>query len=251
MDEVGELDGVADEEHAEVVADQVPVAVLGVELDREAARVARRLGGVPPAGDRGEAQGDVGALALLLKELGARVLRDGLVAPGAVGLEVAIRGGPARVHDALGDALAIDVADLLEELVVLERRRAAVADRALVLVVRDRVALAVGQRADGRQPWCLPGVVAGDPAGGGGDPAGGGGDPLGVGDHRAWGAVARARRGSALLHGDGQHGSSYQVRNPELAHRPRELGPTPPLHRPGPSRGCGEQANSPPSPGLD
>jgi len=51
------------------------------------------------------------------------------------------------VHDPLGDALAIEVADLLEELVVLERRRPAVADRALILVVRDRVALAVGQRA--------------------------------------------------------------------------------------------------------
>ena len=63
VDEVGELDRVADEEDAEVVADQIPVAVLGVELDREAARVARRLGGVPAAGDRGEAQGHVGALA--------------------------------------------------------------------------------------------------------------------------------------------------------------------------------------------
>jgi len=51
------------------------------------------------------------------------------------------------VHDALGDALAIEVADLLEELVVLERRRPALADRALVLVVRDRVALAVGEGA--------------------------------------------------------------------------------------------------------
>ena len=51
------------------------------------------------------------------------------------------------MHDPLGDALAIEVADLLEELVVLERRRPAVADRALILVVRDGVALAVGQRA--------------------------------------------------------------------------------------------------------
>jgi hypothetical protein len=43
MDEVGELDRVADEEDAEVIADQIPVAVLGVELDREPARVARRI----------------------------------------------------------------------------------------------------------------------------------------------------------------------------------------------------------------
>ncbi len=92
VDEVRELDRVTDEEDAQVVADQVPVAVLGVELDREAARVARRLRGVTPAGDRGEAQGHVGALALLLEELGPRVPGDRLVAPGPVGLEVAVRG---------------------------------------------------------------------------------------------------------------------------------------------------------------
>ena len=58
VDEVGELDRVADEEDAEVVADEVPVAVLGVELHREAARVADRLGGVAAAGHGREAHGD-------------------------------------------------------------------------------------------------------------------------------------------------------------------------------------------------
>jgi hypothetical protein len=70
--DVGELHGVADEEHAEVVADEVPVAVLGVELDREPARVAGGLGGVPPADDGREPHGHVGRPALLLEEL-ARV----------------------------------------------------------------------------------------------------------------------------------------------------------------------------------
>jgi hypothetical protein len=50
VDEIRELDRVAEEEHAEVVADEVPVAVLGVELDGEPARVAGDLGGVPTAG---------------------------------------------------------------------------------------------------------------------------------------------------------------------------------------------------------
>jgi hypothetical protein len=49
------------------------------------------------------------------------------------------------VHDALRDPLAVEVADLLEELVVLERRRSARPDGARVLVVVDRVALTVGQ----------------------------------------------------------------------------------------------------------
>src|SRR5256885_1142978 len=39
VDEVGELDRVLDEEHRGVVADEVVVALLGVELHRETARV--------------------------------------------------------------------------------------------------------------------------------------------------------------------------------------------------------------------
>ena len=48
VNHVRELDRVADEEDRQVVADQIPVAVLGVELDGESARVAQRLGRVPP-----------------------------------------------------------------------------------------------------------------------------------------------------------------------------------------------------------
>ena len=125
VDEVGELDRVADEEDAEVVADEVPVAVLGVELDREAARVADRLGGVAAARHRGEADGELGLLAGLLEQLRAGVLGDRLVADLAGRLEVAEGGGAARVDDPLRDPLAVEVAHLLEEVVVLQRRRAA------------------------------------------------------------------------------------------------------------------------------
>ena len=40
MDEVGKLVRIANEEHGGVVAHHVPVAVLGVELDRDAAHIA-------------------------------------------------------------------------------------------------------------------------------------------------------------------------------------------------------------------
>src|SRR3712207_1514285 len=122
-----------------------PVAVLGVELHGETARVARRLRGVPATGHGREAQRDVGALALLLEQLGAGVVADGLVPHGAVGLEVAEGGHATGVHHALRDPLPVEVADLLEELVVLQRGRAAGTHRALVLVVVDRVALTIGQ----------------------------------------------------------------------------------------------------------
>ena len=44
----------------------------------------------------------------------------------------------AGVHDALGDALVVEVEDLLAEVEVLEERRAAVARSQRVLVVGDR-----------------------------------------------------------------------------------------------------------------
>mmetsp|Transcript_34855 Transcript_34855/g.86495 ORF Transcript_34855/g.86495 Transcript_34855/m.86495 type:complete len:549 (+) Transcript_34855:1360-3006(+) len=49
VDEVGELDGVANEEDRRVVPHHVPVALLGVELDREAAGVASSVSASPLA----------------------------------------------------------------------------------------------------------------------------------------------------------------------------------------------------------
>ena len=135
----------------EVVADEVPVAVLGVELHREAARVARDLGGVAAADDGREADGERRLLAGLLEQLGAGVLGRRLVADLAGGLELAVADEAAGVHDPLGDALAVEVGDLLEEVVVLQRGRTAAADGALGLVVGDRVALPGGQDASARR----------------------------------------------------------------------------------------------------
>ena len=61
VDEVGELDRVADEEHRGVVADDVVVALGRVELQREAAHVAPGVGRALLAGDRREAQQRLGS----------------------------------------------------------------------------------------------------------------------------------------------------------------------------------------------
>ena len=143
VDHVGELHRIADEEDLQVVADQIPVAILGVHLDGEATRVAQVLGRVAAVDHRREADEERRPLALLLEQLGAGVVADRLVADRAVGLEVAVGAGAAGVDDPLGDALAVEVGDLLQEVVVLQDRRAALANRAVVLVVVDRVALAV------------------------------------------------------------------------------------------------------------
>src|SRR5690606_23088399 len=92
-----------------------------------------------------KADGERGLLAGLREDPGAGVPGGGLVADPAAGLELAVADEAARVHHALGDALAVEVADLLEEVVIFQRGRSAAAHGALGLVVVDRVALAVGQ----------------------------------------------------------------------------------------------------------
>ena len=132
MDEVLELGGVADEEDRCVVADQVVVAVLGIELDREAARVAHRVGRAQLAGDGGEADEQRRAPAGL-EQGGLGVLADVLG-----DLEEPVRAGALGVDDALGDALAVEVLDLLDEVVVVQNGRAAGSDP-LFLLLLDRL----------------------------------------------------------------------------------------------------------------
>ena len=140
VDQVGELDRVLDEEDRDVVADEVPVALLGVELDGEAADVAGEVGRALAAGDGREADEDRGLLALALEEVGPGDVGERLVV-----LEVAVGAVAAGVDDPLGDALVVEVEDLLAEVEVFQERRAARADPERVLVVGDGDALLGGQ----------------------------------------------------------------------------------------------------------
>ena len=119
MDDVGELDGVLDEEHRDVIAHQVPRAFVGVELDGRAAGVAHGIGGAARAQHGGEAPENRGFLAL--GEQACLGDFRGL----AVRSEHTVRSGAAGVDDALGDALVVEVGDLLAEVVVLHKQRTA------------------------------------------------------------------------------------------------------------------------------
>ena len=123
VDEVGELDAVADEEHGGVVADEVVVALGRVELQREAAGVAPGVGGALLAGDRGEAQRASRSSAPGWNSA-ARVYALTSCGRG----ERAERAAALGVHDALGDALAVELRELLDEVVVVQRDRAVGAD---------------------------------------------------------------------------------------------------------------------------
>ena len=65
-----------------------------------------------------------------------------------VRLEEAMRAESARMYDALGNALVIEMEDLLAKMEVFESRRAARADAQRVLIVRNRRALLRRERRD-------------------------------------------------------------------------------------------------------
>ena len=140
VDDVGKADRVLNEEHRDVVADDVPVAFLGVELDREAAHVARQVHRALAAGDGREAHEGRRFLAGALEQICAGITREGLV-----GLEIAVRAIAAGMDHALGDALVVEVEDLFAEMEVLEQGRAAPPGLQGILVVGHRAALRRGQ----------------------------------------------------------------------------------------------------------
>jgi hypothetical protein len=72
VNKVRELHRILDEEHRDVVADQVPIALFGVELHGEAAHVARRIDRACAAGHGGKAREDWGLLTFALKDVSAR-----------------------------------------------------------------------------------------------------------------------------------------------------------------------------------
>ena len=133
MDEVGELVRIAHEKHRRVVADQIPVAFLGVELDGKAADVALGIGCTAFAGDGGEPGEQLGLLADLREDLGPRVpgdvVRDG---EGTVGARAF------GVHAPLGNHLAVEVGQLFQKPDILEQLVAARAGGQHVLIIGHR-----------------------------------------------------------------------------------------------------------------
>jgi len=114
VNEVGELDGITDEEHGGVVAHHVVVALFGVELEGETAWVALRVGGAFFAGDGGEA-GEDGGLLAGLEEVGGGV--GGNVFRYFKDTECT---GAFSVDDALWGAFAVEVGEFVNESHVVE-----------------------------------------------------------------------------------------------------------------------------------
>src|SRR5690349_9200954 len=103
-----------------LLPDNVPVAFLGVELDGEAAHIARQVSRSLAAGDGGKAYERGRALSGTLKQVGAGVFRERLV-----GFEVSVRAVASRVHHPLRNPFVIKVENLLAKMEVFNECRAA------------------------------------------------------------------------------------------------------------------------------
>ena len=138
-DEVLELQWIAHEEHRRVVADHVPVALGGVELQRETAGVAPRVGAALLARDGGEARQHLG-LRAGLEHRRPRVLRD------VTGdLERAEGACTLGVHHTLRDPLTVELRHLLDEVVIVQQDRSLRTRSEGVLVAGNRDTGVVGR----------------------------------------------------------------------------------------------------------
>ena len=155
MDEVLEVLRVAHEEDRRVVADEVVVALFGVELQREAARVTPGVRGAQLAGHRRE-PGDRLGFPARLEHSRLGELRD-IVG----GLEEPERAAALGVYDPLRHALPVELGHLLDEVVVLQQDRAAIAEGQRVVVAGDRdagVGCGRGHRGFGHERASAPAV---------------------------------------------------------------------------------------------
>ncbi len=125
VDDVGELDAVLDEEDRDVVADQVEGALRRCRTSPRSrgCRAPCRPSRASPA--TVENRTNTGVSTSFVEEGGRREVGGGAVAD-----EHAVRAGAAGVHDPLGDALVVEVGDLLAQVVVLQQRRPARPGRA-------------------------------------------------------------------------------------------------------------------------
>ena len=120
MVQVGELQGIAQEEYGRVVAHEIPVAFLGIELHREAPDIALGVGSAALAGHRGKAEEEFGLLAHFGENLRLGVAGD-IVGDG----EGAVSAGTLGVHAPLGYHLPVEVGELFQEPDILQQHRAA------------------------------------------------------------------------------------------------------------------------------
>lgn len=132
VDEIRELNGVSNEEDWGVVANHIPVAFFSVELNGETSGISLGISRSLLTTDGGETSEDGGSLADGIEELSLADLGD-IVS----GFEITVRTSTLGVDDTLGDSLAIEVSQLVNQVEILEQNRAELSCSHRVLVIVD------------------------------------------------------------------------------------------------------------------
>src|SRR5258707_2542858 len=131
--EVREAERIAEEKDRSIVSDDVPIPVLGVELESKAADIALRIGCPAFPSDGRKAREHRRPLSNLRKDRRLGVLRD------VVGRrESSIRPPAFGMHPTLGNDFAIKVCELLDQPDVLEQSRATTTGCQNICVIRYR-----------------------------------------------------------------------------------------------------------------
>ncbi|MNQ94856.1 hypothetical protein D3C85_1103940 [compost metagenome] len=141
VDKVREFERITDEEHRRVVADDVPVAFFGVELQRKTTWITLGISRTALATDRGEPEKCWCLLADGVEQLRAGVLSD-ITSYG----ERAVSTRTLGVHTTLRDVFTVEVGKLLDQVKVVEQQRATRAGGTGILVIGDRSATGGGKR---------------------------------------------------------------------------------------------------------
>ena len=110
VDDIRELDGVLDEEDGDVVANEIPVTLLCVELGGETTDITNSVGTAPAAEDGREAHKDGGLARGIGKDLGHCEVFGALVDS-----ELAKGTAATGVDYSLGDSLVIEAHDLMTQ----------------------------------------------------------------------------------------------------------------------------------------
>lgn len=138
VNEVRELGRVAQEENGSVVGNHVPVALLSPELDGETTRVASKIGAAALTTNGRETDGDGALLALLEDVREAQVVQR-------LGSPIETVGTTALGVDyTLGNTLAVEVGEQIDQVEVLEEQRTVLADTLRLVGVRHGNAITGG-----------------------------------------------------------------------------------------------------------
>src|SRR5687768_12373966 len=108
MNQIREFHRVLNEENWNVVAYQIPIPLVGIELDGKTSHIAHRIGRAPFANDGRKADEDRCALTRLGEQRGSGIFRQRFIA-----LEITMCGRTAGMDDALRYTLMIKMCDLL------------------------------------------------------------------------------------------------------------------------------------------